>query len=99
MGVDAGHRQRVGRIAGGLFAAGAIASLPANELFRDPTPPSYVHLINALAAASGLLCFLVPWARLRTEWLASISVIATAEVALTVWSVGPTEASTPGSTS
>ena len=89
MDVDAEHRQRVGRIAGGLFAAGAIASIPANELFRDPTPPSYVHIINALAALSGLICFLVPWARLRTGWLASISVMATLEVALTVWSIGP----------
>lgn len=89
MDVDAEQRQRVGRIAGGLFAAGAIASLPANELLRDPAPPSYVHYINALAALSGVLCFLIPWARLRTGWLASISVVATAEVALTVWSIGP----------
>ena len=79
----------VGRIAGLLFAAGAIASAPANALFHDPEPPSYVHLINLMALVSGIACALVPWGRLRTAWLNAIAVIATAEVALTVFSVGP----------
>jgi diguanylate cyclase (GGDEF)-like protein len=86
---DARRRRAVGRTAGILFSAGAIASVPANQLFTDPEAPEYVHLITALAFVSGLVCFLIPWDRIREGWFQLIPVIASLEVALTVWSVRP----------
>ena len=86
---DAQRRRSVGRIAGILFSAGAVASVPANQLFTDPPAPEYVHLITALAFVSGLVCFAIPWDRISERWFQLIPVIANLEVALTVWSVRP----------
>jgi diguanylate cyclase (GGDEF)-like protein len=86
---DATRRRAVGRTAGILFSAGAVASVPANQLFKDPGAPEYVHLITALAFVSGLICFLIPWDRISEKWFQLVPVTASLEVALTVWSVRP----------
>src|SRR4051794_27477900 len=86
---DAQRRRAVGRTAGILFSAGAVASVPANQLFSDPSAPEYVHFITALAFVSGLVCFLVPWDRISIHWFQLVPIVASLEVALTVWSVRP----------
>lgn len=77
------------RIAGVLFAAGALASAAANQLFENPEVPGYVHFITLLALLSGLLCYVIRWDRLHPRWMVLIPLVGTAEVALTVWSIGP----------
>ena len=57
----------LGRCAGMLFIAGAVASAPANQLLSDPDPGWHMHLINLLALASGLLCLAIPWERLPSR--------------------------------
>lgn len=86
---EARRRQIIGRIGGALFAAGAVASAAANQLFEDPEVPSYVYLITLLALVSGLVCSVVPWGRVHARWLVVIPLVGTGEVALTVWSIGP----------
>jgi diguanylate cyclase (GGDEF)-like protein len=86
---DAQRRRAVGRTAGILFSAGAVASVPANQLFTSPSAPEYVHLITALAFVSGLICFAVAWDRISERWFQLIPIVASLEVALTVWSVRP----------
>jgi diguanylate cyclase (GGDEF)-like protein len=86
---DAQRRRAVGRTAGILFSAGAVASVPANQLFTEPSAPDYVHLITALAFVSGLVCFAVPWDRISERWFQLIPIVASIEVAVTVWSVRP----------
>ena len=86
---DARHSLIVGRIAGALFAAGALASAAANQLFRAPEVPGSVYLITLLAVVSGLVCCAIRWDRVNPRWLVLVALVATCEVALTVWSVGP----------
>lgn len=86
---DAPRRRAIGRTAGILFSAGAVASVPANQLYTNPGAPGYVHVITALAFVSGLICLAIPWDRIRVNWFQLIPVVASLEVALTVWSVRP----------
>ena len=78
----------LGRCAGMLFIAGAVASAPANQLLTNPEPGWYMHLINLLALLSGVVCLLVPWERLPGNALHSIPFVATGEIVLTVSALG-----------
>lgn len=78
----------LGRIAGMLFIAGAVASAPANQLLSNPEPGWHMHLINVLALVSGIVCLLVPWERLPDSALHLIPVVATGEIVLTVSALG-----------
>jgi diguanylate cyclase (GGDEF)-like protein len=85
---DASSRRAIGRIAGILFAAGGLATVPAYRLMEDPTPPTAVHLLPVLAFLSGIACLVVPWDRIRGEWFHVIPVVGTAEVCVSVWALG-----------
>lgn len=85
---DGNARGMLGRIAGMLFIAGAVASAPANQLLSNPDPGWYMHLINVLALVSGIACLRVPWDRLPEAALHVIPVVATGEIVLTVSALG-----------
>jgi diguanylate cyclase (GGDEF)-like protein len=78
----------LGRCAGFLFLAGAVASAPANQMLSDPEPGWYMHLINVLALISGLVCVKLPWDRMPSAALHAIPFVATSEVVLTVTALG-----------
>ena len=83
-GGDPRARQRLlGRCAGVLFLAGAFASAPANQLLSNPEPGWYMHLTDALAFISGVICLLIPWHRISGAWLHAIPFVATSEIVLT----------------
>jgi diguanylate cyclase (GGDEF)-like protein len=86
---DALQRRAVtGRLAGLLFAVGAIASALANELFRDPPVGNAAHWVTLLAFVSGVTCLAIPWRRIPERWFHLLPIIGTCEVALSVWSIG-----------
>jgi diguanylate cyclase (GGDEF)-like protein len=86
---DAAERRAItGRLAGLLFAVGALASVPANALFSDPPVGSAAHWTNLLAFVSGVVCLAVPWRRVPERWFHLLPIAGTCEVALSVWSVG-----------
>jgi diguanylate cyclase (GGDEF)-like protein len=82
---DAAGRRTIGRIAGILFSAGALATVPAYRLMQDPTPPAVANVLTFLAFISGLTCFLVPWDRMRPAWFHLVPALGTVEIALSVW--------------
>jgi len=82
------RRAVTGRLAGILFIVGALASIPANLLFRDPQVGVLNHVMVAIALVSGLGCLLAPWDRIPERVFHAVPVLASAEVALTVWAVG-----------
>jgi diguanylate cyclase (GGDEF)-like protein len=86
MGGERNHE--LGRCAGVLFLAGALASLPANQLLADPEPSGWMHVTDLLAAVSGLICLLVPWRRVGAGWLHLVPFVATSEIVLTVTALG-----------
>jgi len=82
------RRTVTGRLAGILFIVGALASIPANLLFRDPQVGLLNHALVAIALISGLGCLLAPWDRIPPRVFHLVPVLASAECALTVWAVG-----------
>jgi diguanylate cyclase (GGDEF)-like protein len=88
-GNDPAGRRVIGRIAGILFVAGGLATLPAYSLMENPSPPAAANLLPFLAFASGMACFVIPWDRLRPALFQLIPVFATFEVGLSVWALGP----------
>jgi diguanylate cyclase (GGDEF)-like protein len=85
---DAAGRRVIGRIAGILFSAGGLATVPAYRLMQDPTPPAAVNVLPLLAFLSGMACFAVPWDRLRGRWFHLVPALGTLEVAFSVWALG-----------
>jgi diguanylate cyclase (GGDEF)-like protein len=88
-GDDAAGRRAIGRIAGILFSAGGLATMPAYRLMEDPAPPSGASLLPFLAFVSGIVCFLIPWDRLRPVWFHLLPALGSVEVAFSVWVLGP----------
>lgn len=82
------RRTVTGRLAGVLFVVGALASIPANLLFRDPEVGALNHVLVAVALVSGLGCLLAPWERIPERIFHAVPLLASAEVALTVWAAG-----------
>ena len=86
---DAAQRRAItGRLAGLLFAVGAIVSAPANELFTDPRVGQAARWVDLLAFVSGVVCLAIPWRRVPERWFHLLPIAGTLEVALSVWSVG-----------
>jgi diguanylate cyclase (GGDEF)-like protein len=85
---DAAGRRAIGRIAGILFSAGGLATVPAYRLMENAAPPAAVNLLPVLAFLSGIACFAVPWDRVRAIWFHLVLVLGTAEVAVSVWALG-----------
>jgi diguanylate cyclase (GGDEF)-like protein len=88
-GNDAAGRRAIGRIAGILFSAGGLATVPAYRLMQDPIPPTGANLLPFLAFVSGIVCFLVPWDRMRPVWFHLVPALGSVEVAFSVWVLGP----------
>jgi len=82
------RRTVTGRLAGVLFIVGGLASIPANLMF-DTGIGLLNHVMVAIALASGVACLLAPWDRIPEPVFHAVPVLASAEVALTVWAVGP----------
>jgi diguanylate cyclase (GGDEF)-like protein len=82
------RRTVTGRMAGVLFTVGALASIPANLLFRHPSVGLLNHVMVAVALVSGLGCLLAPWERIPERIFHAVPILAAGEVALTVWAVG-----------
>jgi diguanylate cyclase (GGDEF)-like protein len=86
---DAGKRRAItGRLAGLLFAVGAVASAPTNELFSDPPVGQAARWIDLLAFVSGLVCLAIPWQRVPARWFHLLPIAGTVEVALSIWGIG-----------
>jgi diguanylate cyclase (GGDEF)-like protein len=86
---DAAQRRAItGRLAGLLFAVGAVVSAPANALFTDPGVGQAAHWCDLLAFVSGIVCLSIPWRRVPARWFHLLPIVGTIEVALSVWSVG-----------
>src|SRR4051812_37947713 len=62
---DAAGRRAIGRIAGILFSAGGLATVPAYRLMENPTPPAGGNPLPLLAFLSGIFFFAGPWGRPR----------------------------------
>ena len=86
---DAAGRRAIGRIAGILFSAGGLATVPAYRLMDHPSPPALANLLPFLAFVSGIACFAIPWDRLRASWFHLVPALGTIEVAASVWTIGP----------
>ena len=82
------RRTIIGRLAGVLFIVGALASIPANLLFRHPSVGTLNNVLVALALVSGLGCLLAPWERIPARVFHLVPATASIEVAVTVWAVG-----------
>ena len=82
---DAAGRRVIGRIAGILFSVGGLATVPAYRLMENPTPPGAANLLPFLAFISGIVCFLVPWDRVRPAWFHLVPALGTLEVAFSAW--------------
>jgi diguanylate cyclase (GGDEF)-like protein len=85
---DAAGRRAIGRIAGILFSAGGLATVPAYRLMENPAPPAMANVLPFLAFVSGIVCFLIPWDRLRPVWFHLVPALGTLEVAFSVWALG-----------
>jgi len=79
------RRVAVGRVAGLLFCAGGAMSVPASLILNHPPSALVVAGLALLGGFSGVVCLLAPWRRLSWRWLHFAAVVATAEVALSVW--------------
>lgn len=86
---DAAGRRAIGRIAGVLFSVGGLATVPAYRLMEHPTPPAAVNLLPLVAFVSGIVCFAVPWDRMRGTWLHLVPTLGTIEIGVSVWALGP----------
>jgi diguanylate cyclase (GGDEF)-like protein len=76
-------QRRHWRLAAILFFGGGLGAAPADALHR-PHHPATIYLLPALAIASGLVCWWLS-TRVSERWLQMMAVVATLEVALTVW--------------
>ena len=83
------ERLLIGRIAGLLFLAGSLMSIPVNTLFSDPTVTGRSVWVTAFGVMSGLVCLALPWERWGTAALHAVTFAACLEVALTMWGVRP----------
>jgi diguanylate cyclase (GGDEF)-like protein len=79
------RRVAVGRVAGLLFCGGGLMTVPINLILNHPPGALVVAGLTLLSLTSGAACLLAPWRRLSWRWLHFTAVVATAEVALSVW--------------
>jgi diguanylate cyclase (GGDEF)-like protein len=67
------------RLAGLLFVAGAITTIPGTLLLDEPIEP-WKYAVTAFAVLTGLICMLIPWQRVDERWLIVVPLLAIAEV-------------------
>lgn len=68
------------RLAGLLFIAGTLSTIPGTFLLDDGFEP-WMYSLTALGVLSGVVCLLVPWWRISERWLLLVPVVAAIEVA------------------
>lgn len=79
-------QRRYWRLAAVLFAGGGLGAIPADALHR-PTHEPTIYLLPLLALVSGAVCWAIA-NHVSRRWLPVMVVIATLEIALTVWLAG-----------
>ena len=79
------------RLAATLFVGGGLGAILPDAL-HEPPHPATIYLLPLLALVSGAVCWALS-TRLSRSWLNLVIVIATLEIALTVWLADPVFAS------
>jgi diguanylate cyclase (GGDEF)-like protein len=82
------RRATIGRLAGLLFAVGALSSLATNQMFTNPRVGPQARWIDLLAFVSGIVCLGIPWRRVTERCFHLLPIAGTLEVALSVWGIG-----------
>ena len=85
---EARRRAAIGRVAGLLFCAAGVVNIPSSLVLRDPPSALVIAGLSLVGLSSGVICLLLPWRRLAWRWLHATAVLATGEVALSVWALG-----------
>jgi diguanylate cyclase (GGDEF)-like protein len=76
-------QRRYWRLAAILFIGGGVGAVPSDAL-HQPSHPATVYLLPLLAVASGVVCWLIA-DHVSRRWLHLMTVVATIEIAITVW--------------
>ena len=76
-------QRRYWRLAAILFIGGGLGAAPSDALHEPGHPPT-IYLLPLLAIISGLVCWLIA-DHVSRRWLHLMTVVATLEIALTVW--------------
>jgi diguanylate cyclase (GGDEF)-like protein len=76
-------QRRYWRLAAILFVGGGLGAIPSDAL-HEPGHPSTIYLLPALAIVSGIVCWVIA-DHVSRRWLHPMTVIATIEIAITVW--------------
>ncbi len=76
-------QRRYWRLAAILFIGGGLGAIPSDAL-HEPSHPSTIYLLPALAIVSGIVCWVIA-DHVSRGWLHVMTVIATLEIAITVW--------------
>ncbi|HEV2075683.1 MAG TPA: GGDEF domain-containing protein [Thermoleophilaceae bacterium] len=84
----AARAQAIGKVAAGLFVAGALISIPVLRLLPPTELPESVNLLPAVPLLTALVLYLIPWSRLDPRWVHVIPPLAIAEIAFLVAAVG-----------
>jgi diguanylate cyclase (GGDEF)-like protein len=79
-------QRRYWRLAAILFIGGGLGAIPADALHRPAHEPT-IYLLPLLALVSGAVCWAIA-DRVSRRWLPLMTVVATAEIALTVYFAG-----------
>ena len=76
-------QRRHWRLAAILFIGGGLGAVPSDALHQPAHPPT-IYLLPLLAIVSGLFCWVLA-DHVAHRWLHLMTVVATLEIALTVW--------------
>lgn len=71
------------RLAGFLFIAGTLSTIPGTLLLEKDFEP-WMYSLTALGVVCGLICLAIPWTRMSERWLAAVPVVATVLIAVVV---------------
>jgi diguanylate cyclase (GGDEF)-like protein len=81
------RRRQYWLLAAVLFIGGGLGAAPSDALHQPGQPPT-IYLLPLLAIGSGLICLALA-GRAPIGWLHGVTVVATLEIALTVWLADP----------
>jgi hypothetical protein len=87
-GTDPESAERYGRVAGILLVVGALFSVPATVLI-EPRPEAAAYGLTLATIVTGLVCLVVPWARLGLEWLHAVAIAGIAQIATALAVIDP----------
>jgi diguanylate cyclase (GGDEF)-like protein len=71
------------RLAGVLFIAGSVTTIPGSLLLDQPLE-TWKYSLTLLGILTGVVCLLLPWQRVDDRWLAVVPVMAAVQVAVVV---------------